>query len=283
MEVVLRPVNDDFLKQVVFPAFEQGVVDAVPAVEFLLQQLNDGPSRLALEMMLDKGLEGSFYGLEDEHWSEVCYRLVFHEWAREGEGWGLSQMHEGYAGNLEETLHFALMLEDAAYPYADAARAQAHRERFVERPDLRLGLSSLVCCAWDTMPRFPPDQVLTASGQGVYDVRARNVRADWSWRPMFAINSWAARLPNLLSGLLQREGQRLKPVVAPERHELLEHWLGHAEQPPILAVSFSGAGPGSSTWIREIGSLAKMIRACAAMEQGLTAVISRRRSHLDER
>lgn len=283
MEVVLRPVNDAFLKSVVFPAFEQGVVEAAPAIEFLLRELNDEQTRIQLEMLLERGIEGSFFGLEDESWSQACYRLVFHEWVRESQGWGMSQLYQGYAGDLEETLHFALMLEDATYPYADPARAQGHRERFVEQPDLRMGLSSLVCCAWDPMPRFPPDQVLTASGQGVYRPQERVVRADWCWRPMHAVNGWAARLPNLLSALLQREATRLKPVVAPERHELLQHWLGHLEQPPILAVSFSGVGPGASTWIREIGSIAKVIRSCAVMDQGLTAVISRHRSAIEER
>ena len=71
MEVVLRPVNDQFLKEIVFPAFKAGVVDAVPALEFLLHNLQDDDTCVTLELMLDRGVEGSFFGLTDERWSKV--------------------------------------------------------------------------------------------------------------------------------------------------------------------------------------------------------------------
>src|SRR6185503_7930940 len=101
-------------------------------------------------------------------------------------------------------------------------------------------------------------------------------RADWSWRPVHVINQWAAHLPNMLSRLLEKESRRLKPVEAPEKHEVLQYWLGRIEEPPVLAVTFSGLGARSNEWIRELGQLARMIRRVAAKQQGLTAVISRR-------
>jgi hypothetical protein len=90
------------------------------------------------------------------------------------------------------------------------------------------------------------------------------------------VNQWAAQLPNALSRLLEKEHRRLRPIEAPERHEVLQYWLGRVKEPPVLAVTFSGLGPKSNVWIRELGQLAQMIRAAAAGQQGLTAVISHR-------
>jgi hypothetical protein len=53
MEVVLRPINDQFLQEVVFPAFELGVIDSAPAIEHLLAHLNDEDTRVLLELVLD--------------------------------------------------------------------------------------------------------------------------------------------------------------------------------------------------------------------------------------
>ncbi|MBS1150754.1 MAG: hypothetical protein H6Q89_2452 [Myxococcaceae bacterium] len=55
---------------------------------------------------------------------------------------------------------------------------------------------------------------------------------------------------------------------------MLEYWLGRIPEPPVLAVNFSGLGPTANGWIKEIGTLAHLIRSVAANEQGLTAVIS---------
>lgn len=111
-------------------------------------------------------------------------------------------------------------------------------------------------------------------GEGIFRPDENVARADWSWRPLAAVNQWAAQLPNALSKLLSRESMRLKPIEAPEKHEILEYWLGRIEEPPVLAVSFSGLGPETSMWIREIGQLARLIRSAAAEERGLTSVVS---------
>ena len=274
MEVVLRPVNDLFLKEVVFPAFKAGVVDAVPAVEFLLRNLEDEETCVTLEMMLERGIDGSFYGMTDEKWSKAVYRLLFIEWMKDSGGWAIGHEYEGYAGDWEDTLHLALMLEDPNYPYSEPEKARKFRQGFFERPNEKRGLASLVCGSWNPVPDFPPDQVLTLQGHGEYAPQQGIARADWAWRPLHQVNMWAAQLPNALSRLLQREGKRLKPVDAPERHDVLEYWLGRVKEPPVLAVSFSGLGPQANRWIREIGQLAQVIRAAAAQEQGLTSVIS---------
>jgi hypothetical protein len=274
LEVVLRPVNDHFLREVVFPAFNLGVIDAAPGIEHLLRHLNDESTRVGLELLLEAGIDGSFFGLTDDKWTSTCYRLLFVEWLRDSEGWSLGSEYGAYAGDWEDTLHLCLMLEDPTYPYADAQKARTWREAFFDEPHHQFPLSTMICGIWDPVPDFPPDQILTHHGHGDYQPSVGIARADWSWRPMHVLNQWAAQLPNALSRLLQREAQRLKPVVAPERHEVLEYWLGRIAEPPVLAVSFSGLGPSAHTWIKEIGALARLIRTVAASEQGLTSVIS---------
>ncbi len=274
MEVVLRPVNDHFLKEVVFPAFKLGVIDAAPAIEHLLRHLNDEQTRIGLDLLIERGVEGSFFGLTDEKWTEACYRLLFVEWLRDTDGWSIVSEYHAFAGDWETTLHLALMLEDANYPYFEPEKARAYREAFFEAPRHQYGLATMICGAWDPVPDFPPDQILTSNGHGEYQPSAGVARADWSWRPVHTLNQWAAQLPNALSRLLQREAKRLKPVVAPEKHEVLEYWLGRIPDPPVLAVNFSGLGPTAHEWIKEIGTLAHLIRSVAAHEQGLTAVIS---------
>jgi hypothetical protein len=276
VEVVLRPVNDDFLREVVFPALEMGVVDAVPAIEHLVKDLDDEPVRGALEILLERGVEGSFFGLEDDKWSTAIYKLLFTEWRMGGNGWKMSSELSAYAGDWESTLHLALMLEDDAYPYFDDVRARAYRENFASSPFVEQGLASLVCGFWDPVPSFPPDQILHVQGDGAFKPGEKVARADWSWRPVHIVNQWAAQLPNALSRLLQKESRRLKPVDAPEKHDVLQYWLGRTEKPPVLAVTFSGLGPRSNEWIRELGQLARMLRQVAAQQQGVTAVISHR-------
>jgi len=273
MEVVLRPINDQFLQEVVFPAFELGVIDSAPAIEHLLAHLNDEDTRVLLELVLDTNAGESFFGMTDDRWNVALYRLLFHEWFRDSGGWGVTQQYLGFAGPWEETFHLGLMLEDVDYPYADDNGADLYRRAFWGQPRKQNGLSALLCGVWDPVPRFPPDQVLTVEGHGVYHPQTNTARADWAWRPMLTVNKWAARLPGALSRLLEREVKRLAPVTVPERHEILDYWLGRIDEPPILAVSFSGLGPRASEWIREIGQLAKLIRTAAAQQQGLTAVL----------
>jgi hypothetical protein len=274
MEVVLRPINDQFLQEVAFPAFELGVIDSGPALEHLLRHLNDEQTRVLLELLLENTAGESFFSMTDERWNQALYRMLFFEWIKDTDGWIVQNQYIGYAGPWEDSFHLALMLEDGDYPYADEGKADLYRRAFWGQPKKQHGLASLLCGAWDPLPRFPPDQVLTVEGHGVFNPQAGIARADWSWRPMLTVNKWAARLPGALSRLLEREVKRLAPVNPPERHEILDYWLGRVEQPPILAVSFSGLGPRASDWIREIGQMAQLIRNAAAAQQGLTAVLA---------
>lgn len=281
MEVVIRPINDLFLKEVVFPAFELGVVDAAPAIEHFLRFLNDEQTRVLLELVAEQGSSPTFFGLNDERWSDAVYRLLFYEWIRDSDGWTISEQYLGYAGPWEETFHLTLMLEDPDYPYAEPERADLYRRAFWGQPKKMYGLSTLICGSWDPVPAFPPDQVLTSEGNGLYNPKLNVARADWSWRPMLTVNQWAAKLPSALNRLLDREVKRLAPVDPPERFEILDFWLGRVPAPPVLAVSFSGLGPRAGDWIREIGTLARLVRHAAADQLGLTAVISRKGRQLD--
>jgi hypothetical protein len=277
MDVVLRPANDKFLLQVVFPALELGIVDAVPAIEHLIQHVGDETIRINLEILLDNGVDGSFFGLENDKWSTAVYQLLFNAWRPDKDGWKPAPEQIAYAGDWEDTLHLSLMLEDEAYPYFDDEGAKRYRQTVATSSFAsESGLASLTCGFWDPLPSFPPDQILTVQGQGDYRPKQGVVRADWSWRPVHIVNQWAAQLPNMLSRLLEREARRLKPVEAPEKHDVLQYWLGRIEKPPVLAVTFSGLGPKAHEWIRELGQLARMVRQVAAQQQGLTAVITHR-------
>jgi hypothetical protein len=276
MEVVIRPVRDAFLTDVVFPAFESAVVDGAEGIGALLTHLNDEETRIKLEL-LQENVSGSIVGIDDPNWAEVVYRLLFDEWLSDTQGWTLGAHWPGYAGDWEETLHFALMLEDATYPYAAPAAAAAARRVFFERPQPAFQLASMLCGVWDPVPQFPPDQVLSSTGgEGLYQPHAGICRAEWTWRPNIEVTHWAARLPSALSRLLDRELKRLRPVTAPERHEVLNYWLGRAAEPPLLTVTFSGLGPSANGWIRELGALCRLVRDAADERHGLTVVVSRR-------
>ena len=281
MEVVLRPSNDRFLHEVVYPSFEIGVLNAAPAIDHLLHYVNDEETRVLLELVMEHSVEGTFFGLSDERWNEAVYRLLFYQWSRDSAGWNIGKQFVGYAAPWEETFHLTLMLEDDRYPYAEDSSAELHRRSFWGQPHKRLELSALLCGVWDPMPAFPPDQVLTTEGNGMYNPKLGIARADWAWRPMLTVSEWAARLPSMLNAILEREVRRLRPISVPEKHELLDFWLGRVKDPPVLAVSFSGLGPRGEDWIREIGALAHVIRGAADEQQGLTAVISRRNMSLD--
>lgn len=275
MQIVLRPVNDHFLREVIFPAFEVGVMDAAAGFDHLSRHLIDQQSVLLLEQLTEGRVDGSFFGFNHDKWNDLLYRVLFFEWEKHPTGWVIGQPHQGYAAPWEESFHVTLMLEDLAYPYHDADRADAHRRQFWARPNSMCGLATLMTGTWDPFPKFPPDQVLTMVGGGMYEPRAGIARADWSWRPMLTVSQWAARLPNVLAGLLEREVKRLKPIDVPEKHEILDFWLGRTPEPPLLAVSFSGLGPRTSEWIQEIGTLARLLRNTARKQYGLTAVLSR--------
>ena len=282
MDVVIRPVNDRFLEEVAFPAFEAGVLDASAGLQALMDKLSDGRITLLLELMLQQGVEGSFFSLEEDKWLETVYRLLFSEWIEEPAGWNVSADYVGYAGDWEQTLHLCLMLEEPRYPYFDEAKSREYRHDFLEHPVAKNSLSSMVCGLWDPFPPFPPDQVLSTAGRAEYQPDARLAIADWSWRPLQEVNAWGAQLPNKLSRLLARETKRLHPVEAPETHEIVDYWLGRVPDPPTLAVCFSGLGRGAGEWIRDLGAIARTIRSAAAMEQGLTAITTRRGKPMTE-
>jgi hypothetical protein len=277
MDVVIRPVNDRFLADVVFPAFETGVADAVPALERLLEQTDDDRTELLLESLLSKGVEGSFFTLDASTWLEAAYRLLFSEWSpsnRNG-AWTLSSDYNAFAGKLDEALHLSLMLEDPKYPYFDHERSRLGREVFFEHPHSGLPISSLISGFWDPMPSFPPDQALTTQGRDTrYDPRAGVAVADWAWRRSPDVARVAAQLPQRCSSLLKREADRLRPIDIPEQDVIYDFWMGRHPEPPLLTVAFSGLGSRSSHWVREIGGMVSVVRGAAELEQGLTSILA---------
>lgn len=282
MDVVIRPVNDAFLRKVAFPAFEAGVLDASAGVELLLKHVKDTDTRVALEILVDSGLEGSFFGLDSERWMDSVYRLLFLEWVKKRDGWYVASEYVGYAGDWHETLHLALMMEHPRYPYWDEREAAAVREACIDAPYADLGLAALVCGLWDPFPSFPPDQVLSTVGRGAYHPAEEVAVADWCHRDAETVAYWDQQLANKLSRLLKREEKRLSPLELPEANDILAYWLGEVPEPPVLTVAFSGLGRRAAEWVRDIGALVRQIRMATGSEQGLTAIVTAR-GNPDER
>ena len=275
MDVVIRPVGDKFLKEVAFPAFEVGMVDAVAGLEQLLSVVRDPNTQTQIEILLDRGVEGSFFSLNSSQWLEIVYRLLFWEWKRGREGgWVLGSESTAYAGSLENTLHLTLMLEEPRYPYFEPPKAKELRSLFIDNPEPHFGLASLVSGSWFPVPAFAPDQVVSITGRGMYAPHEEVAFADWTHRPSSTMKVWKAQLAQKLQKLLEREEGRLAPVEIPEKEEILQYWNGQLSEPPLLAVCFSGMGPTAQAWIREIGTLAQLVRSAADHDQGLIAIIS---------
>jgi len=274
VNLVIRPVYDAFLEEVAFPAFAVGVVDAASGLGKLLESIADERVSWLLRQVLDRTVGGSFFGLVDEEWLELVHVLLFSEWERRPDGWHVAREHPGYAANYELGLHIALMVQDPSYPYADARAAERFREDWLGRV-IKSGPVALVAGIWDPFPPFPPDQVLVTVGRSTYAPPENLAIADWSYRASHAVQSWGRRLDEQLKNLLQRERVRLGPVSLREADELLGYWTGRLEEAPALSVAFSGLGPGSGGWVREVGELSRLIRSAAAARQGLTSLVTR--------
>lgn len=274
MDIVIRPVSSQFLETILFPVFEMGMINAKVALERLRMMLGDDRTQLLLEVILERGEDAALFPLQTDKWLEACYRLLFSEWQQTAQGYDLTNEYLGYAASWDETLHLALMLEHPRYPYWDEEQARMVREAAIAAPEPELGLASLVCGLWDPCPRFAPDQVLATTGRGSYKPSDDLAYADWSYRPASTVSYWASQLPTKLGRLLKREETRLKPLEMPESKEILDYWMGKQEEPPLLTVAFSGLGQNAANWVRELGAITRQIRAAAALEQGLTSIVT---------
>ena len=274
MNLVIRPVHDVFLEEVVFPAFAVGVVDAASGLGKLLEWIGDERVSWQLSRVLDRTVGGSFFGLVDDDWLELVHILLFSEWERRHDGWHVAREHAGYAASYELGLHVALMVQDPSYPYADPQAAERFRDDWLGRV-IKSGPVALVAGIWDPFPPFPPDQVLVTVGRSTYAPGEDLAIADWSYRPSHAVKAWERRLDEQLMNLLGRERSRLGPVSLRESDELLAYWSGQLPDPPALSVAFSGLGPTAAEWVREVGELSRLIRNASAAGHGLTSLVTR--------
>ncbi|WP_224364766.1 hypothetical protein [Hyalangium versicolor] len=274
MEIVLRPVHDRFFEEGVLPFLAHAMGDAPGALEAMLGVLGDEPTRFLCEQLLSNASPGGASALEPEGWGELVDKLVFQQW-REGAGWVLEGPRAGYAGDWDEALHLALMVELADYPYANPKESRAARDAFRLKPRPVLGMASFMGGVWEPLPPFPPDQIFSTQGRGAYLPREDYAFADWSWRPARLVAEWNAYLPGKLQRLLDREQERLKLPSLPERAELLAWWAGKASQPPPLAVVFSGLGPRAPSWIHELGILCGHVREAAQEKAALVSLVTK--------
>ena len=274
MNLVIRPVHDVFLEEVVFPAFAVGVVDAASGLGKLLEWIGDERVSWQLSRVLDRTVGGSFFGLVDDDWLELVHILLFSEWERRHDGWHVAREHAGYAASYELGLHVALMVQDPSYPYADPQAAERFRDDWLGRV-IKSGPVALVAGIWDPFPPFPPDQVLVTVGRSTYAPGEDLAIADWSYRPSHAVKAWERRLDEQLMNLLGRERSRLGPVSLRESDELLAYWTGQLPEAPALSVAFSGLGPTGGAWVRDVGELSRLIRNAASAGHGLTSLVTR--------
>lgn len=259
-----------------FPAFTVGMSDLDGALQLIAEPMKDDRVRVLAETLLEQRLSGGLEDVKDSNiWSELVYRLLFSEWRPSGGGWAISESgaHSGFAGDHEQTLHLALMIEHPDYPYGDERWAAAQRELFQKRPDAQQAFSALICGLWAPRPAFYPEWILTTVGRADQVEDPEFACADWSYRSPSTVRMMNANLPRQLGGLLEREAERL-PVEVPEAEEIKRFWLGQNPEPPILAVAFSGLGPEAARWVREIGDLARLIRTAARAGQGLSGLIT---------
>jgi len=159
MEIVLRAVHDSFFQQAVLPFLTRAMGDAPGALEGLAGLLGDEQARFLCEQLGASAAPGGLSGLEREAWAELVDRLVFQPWRQGEAGWEIEGLRAGYAGDWDEALHLALMVEQPDYPYANAREARAARDAFRLKPRAELGLASLVAGVWEPFPPFPPDQI----------------------------------------------------------------------------------------------------------------------------
>lgn len=285
MQLVLRPVNDQFFQEIVFPILEMGMVSSEVALTRLRPQIADDRVGALLETLLDRGAaEGTaLWNLDADMWFETVHRLLFWDWTKEPDGWRVKSEYPGFAADWKQLLHLALMVESPHYPYDDEAQAAPVRVQLATSPGPDLGMASFFAGRWDPCPRFPAHEVLsTIPDRGRFKSGEECV-ADWSHRSASTVGFWARQLPTKLGRLLRREETRLQPVAVPEARRLLDYWNGASPDAPQLAVAFSGLGVQSERWVTDIGLVAQQIRQAAAAGQGLSMIVtrSRRRSEDD--
>jgi hypothetical protein len=275
MEIVLRPIQDRFFQEAVLPFLTRAMSDVSGALEGLVGLLADDPFRFQCEELLSSGPQGGMQAVAPEAWAELVDRLVFQQWRHGAAGWELAGQRAGYAGDWDEALHLALMVELPDYPYAYAREARAVRDAFRLKPRAELGLASLMAGVWEPFPDFLPEQILSTQGRSEYVPKARFAFADWAWRPASTVARWREGLPGKLERLLDREQQRLKLPALPERQELLAWWGGRASQPPPLAVVFSGLGPRAPGWIQELGVICGHVHQAAREQAALVSLVTK--------
>src|SRR5512146_1051800 len=105
MDLVLRPVS------------EMGMINAKVALERLRAMISDDHTRLLLELILERGDDAALFPLQTDKWLEAVYQLLFCEWLQTPEGFEISADYVGYAGDWDQALHLALMIEHPRYPY----------------------------------------------------------------------------------------------------------------------------------------------------------------------
>lgn len=275
MEIVLRPIHDRFFQEAVLPFLTRAMSDVAGALEGLAGLLEDEQSRFLYDEVLSSEPRGGLKSMAAESWAELVDRFVFQQWREGSAGWEIHGQRAGYAGDWDEALHLALMVELPDYPYANAREARAVRDAFRLKPRAGLGLASLVAGVWEPCPEFPPDHIFSTQGRGEFMPRVRFAFADWAWRPAHDVARWREELSRKLERLLDREQERLKLSSLPEREELLAWWEGRASRPPPLSVVFSGLGPRAPNWIQELGVISSHVREAAREQAALVSLVTK--------
>ena len=275
MDVALRAVDDEFLREVIFPALTLDAEGALAVFRSLHSVIADDETRGFLEVAVERMPAGAKLAhVKSPYWETALSRLMFSRWKKQSWGWTIFDPHPAYGASWETAVTLALMLEDVDFPYAEPKKAVSYREKLWNSRPQRGGIATMMCGFWDHVPKFNPAGVLTPPDLAAYLPDEKLVRAGWSWRSTFSVSQVFSRLPGALKRILLRESDRLGLKLGSEHQEVLAYWLGSTNIAPVLNTSFAGLGLPGVDLVGEMGSLVALIRKAAYDGLGLTAVFT---------
>jgi len=227
-----------------------GVVHACPPSSTRSDTSTTSSVRGALEIMLERGVEGSFFRARGRqvtpHLQAALHRVADGRQRLED----VDRVSPTPATG--EHAPPGADVEDEAYPYFDDVRARAYRENSRRARSSSRG-RPLVCGFWDRCRRSRRDQILHVQTEGAFK-RARRSHADWSWRRSTSSTSGGAAAERGFAAAAEKRAGGSSPSTSPEARRAAV-WLGAREA--AGAGGRSRAGPQVERVDPRAGQLAR--------------------------